>query len=121
MPHGWRPRPVRAIADRLRAGAGRLHFVDRRKAGRLKRAAIGCNIGMIVDISDGGMRVRSRRRYQGALDIQLTTRTDVVKVTAKVVWTRKLAFRRHEIGLQFLGLTPDLSARLATIGVAFRG
>ncbi len=82
---------------------------------------MGSNVGIVVDLSDGGMRVRSRRRQYGAVDVELTTRTDVVRVKAKVVWTRKIGFRRHEMGFQFLDMTPETSARVAALAIALRG
>ena len=42
------------------------------------------------------------------IDFQLNTTVDPITVTGKIVWTQRLGFRKHEIGLSFIDASKDL-------------
>ncbi len=99
----------RTLAERIRQGTRRLRpFIDRRATGRRKRAhEIFSNLGTVVNLSPGGVRIRSIRRLHGTQTFELWARNVRVKVRAEIAWTRKTGFRRHEIGMRFVDLTTD--------------
>ena len=108
----WTPQSrlsPRTLSDRIRQSASRLRpFIDRRRTGRRKRAdEIFSNLGTVVNLSPGGVRIRSSRRLHGTQTFELWAGNVRVKVRAEIVWTRKTGFRRHEIGMRFLDLTTD--------------
>ena len=87
---------------------------DRRNAARLPQdALLQCSLGQICDLSRTGLRVRARRLPEASLVyMQLSDGQTSLCIKAEVVWVNKLGFRKYEIGLQFLGLTPP---ELATV------
>ena len=112
---------VRTMALRVRAGAARLRpLAERRKAGRIKGGKVSCNWGSVIDISGGGMRVRSPRRLRGRLEVVIWTHHRRVTVRAEAVWCRRVGFRKYDVGLQFLDVTEDIKRELTAIGLYAR-
>lgn len=112
---------IRSMARSVRAGARVLRpFIERRKGGRMKGTRLGCNLGMVADLSGGGMRIRSRRKYHGVQKVELWTRTTRVKLDAEAVWSKKITFRRYETGFRFVELTPQISAQLSSLALYLR-
>ena len=68
---------------------------------------------MVLDLSGGGMRVRSTRRLHGKQQVDLSSHARRVRVDAEVVWARRLGFRRYELGLQFRDID-DVTAKELT-------
>ena len=84
---------------------------DGRRHGRLRTERLSCNIGMIVDISASGFRVRSKR-YPGVKigqNCQLTLRVEDHRLSVRVttLWIRRLGYRHFEAGLEFIDMTPE--------------
>jgi hypothetical protein len=104
----------RSLVARIRNSANRLRpFIERRTGGRRKRARrIFSDLGTVVNLSPGGVRLRTIRRLHGTQKFDLWTRGVRVSVQARVVWTRKTGFRRHENGLRFIDLTVDDRRRI---------
>lgn len=93
----------------------------RRSHNRLAQESIRCNLGLILDLSKGGMRVQSRRiPDESVVDIEVSDDEDVLLLRAQVVWSKKIGFRRNEVGLKFLDLSSELEARLANLGARNR-
>ena len=65
--------------------------------------------------SAGGLRLLSRRKLKGIVGIALWDVNGGLKLYAEVVWSRRLGFRRHEIGMRFVDVTPQLAADLTTL------
>ena len=109
------------MALRVRAGAARLRpLTERRKAGRIKGGKVSCNWGSVIDISGGGMRVRSLRRLRGCLEVVIWTHHRRVTVRAEAVWCIRVGFRKYDVGLQFLDVTEDIKRELTAIGLYAR-
>ena len=103
------------MARGVRAGAARLRpLADRRRFGRFKGTRLGCNHGKVMDLSGGGMRLRCSTRLSSTLEVQLWTPKRRMTLQAKVAWVRRIGFRKYEIGLQFLDLTPEMRQNLST-------
>lgn len=115
------PRRRGKIRSMVRAGASRLRpFIERRRSGRRKSTAVGCNLGTVVDLSSGGMRIRCRRLMHDVHPVELWTERTRVRVRAKVCWAKKIAFRKYELGFQFVDLTPQMSAELVNLSLEQR-
>ncbi len=102
----------------IRAGATRMRpLFERRKTGsrRRLRRKLGCNLGSVVDISGGGMRLRSSRRLTGQVELELWISGRSQTVTGLVVWTRRVAFRKFDVGLRFVELPPAAASGIASL------
>ena len=112
---GTGKRVIRRMSQSVRAGAARLRpLTDRRRCGRFRGTRLGCNIGRVVDLSGGGLRVRRATRLSSQMDVKLWTPKRQITVLAKVAWVRRIGFRKYEIGLEFLDMTPDTQKDLST-------
>ena len=100
---------ARSLAARLKPAD------ERRRAGRLKATSLRCNRGTVMDISATGLRLRSWSRYTGTLDVKLCVGSRCVTLRAEVVWSKRLSFRKHEHGLAFRDITPELTQELRHI------
>jgi hypothetical protein len=103
------------MSQGVRAGAARLRpLTDRRQYGRLKGTRLGCNIGTVIDLSGGGLRIRRSTRLSSQMDVKLWTAKRQITVPAKVAWVRRIGFRKYEVGLEFRDLSPDTQKDLST-------
>ncbi len=101
-------RVIRKMSQGIRAGAARLRpLTDRRRFGRFKGTRLGCNIGTVIDLSGGGLRIRCATRLSSRMDVKLWTAKRQITVPAKVAWVRRIGFRKYEIGLEFGDLSPE--------------
>ena len=92
---------------------------DRRRRGRVKCAgSVTSNLGSVLDISSGGLRVLSKTKVEGEGRVELISPTDRVILPARVVWCHKVAFRKYVMGLEFINLSPELTQKLTEIGTA---
>ena len=107
----------RTFAQRIREGAKHLRpFIERRHSGRRKPARrITSDLGSVVNVSLGGVRMRTNHRLRGIQDLELWGKSARVTLRAEVVWNRKLGFRRHEAGLRFVGLAPEDARRISLL------
>ncbi len=112
---GTGKRVIRRMSQSVRAGAARLRpLTDRRRFGRFRGTRLGCNIGRVIDLSGGGLRVRRATRISSQMDVKLWTAKRQITVPAKVAWVRRIGFRKYEIGLEFRDLTPETQKDLST-------
>ena len=82
---------------------------DRREDMRVAQNELESSLGRVLDISVSGMRVVCRHVPKDEhIDFQLNTTVDPITVTGKIVWTQRLGFRKHEIGLSFIDASKDL-------------
>ena len=117
-----RIKPMRTMARKLKAGASMIRrpLSERRKFGRIKGGQLRCNRGTVIDISSGGMKLRSRTRIQGKMKIKLWTHLRDATVPAQVVWTERLGFRKYDIGLQFYDVTDEIADTLSAFAMYLR-
>ncbi|MFN3167999.1 MAG: EAL domain-containing protein [Phycisphaeraceae bacterium] len=91
----------------------RVAFSDKRVQDRLRPKDMAASHGQVVDLSDQGMRLLSRRRLRGTLTIRLTgAYKQELKLRARVVWHRRLRAGEHVHGLRFEALTFDQRKQL---------
>ncbi len=108
---------VRSVARGVRSGIGHMRMIERRRFGRFKAQRLGCDKGVVLDLSGGGMRLRCSRRLNGRIEIKLWTAREGLTVYGHVVWTRRLGFRKYEIGVEFCDLTPATQTALSNCAV----
>lgn len=124
MPGDWfsRTEVVQAIVRRMRQWAAVLCAPDRRRLGRHKSGeTAGSDVGRVLDISQGGMRVFSRRPLCGTFDVTLWSTNRWITLEAEVVWTKRLGFRSHVSGLRFIDLDAITVRSLATLWIQSLG
>lgn len=98
-----------------------------RKGGRLRPLTLKCELGMVVDISGGGMRVKVKGKpgvEKGeTFPLMIHAPEGAIRVKCKVVWSRKADWRHSEIGLQFDDVEPETRAALNLVarGIAAEG
>ena len=93
---------------------------DRRAHGRLPQELLQSSLGPVLDLSLGGMRVRSARPLKGELEVVLMDLEEPVTLRAVTMWTRRLGFRKHEIGLSFLKMPPQVAKQLTRVSLNHR-
>ena len=92
---------------------------DRRRHRRVKATgSVICNLGRVLDISGGGLRVLGKTKAEGQGRVELTSTTHRVIVPARVVWCHKVGFRKYVMGLEFMNLTPEMTRQVTEIAIA---
>ena len=90
----------------------------RRTTGRRQQEDLVCDLGPIVDLSRGGMRVLSRRRLRGKHKLTLTTLEGTLTIRGRVAWSRRMGLRRHLAGIEFIDVddaTAEELTRISTV------
>ena len=91
---------------------------DRRAHARLPQEALKCNLGEVLNLSLGGMRVRCTRAPKDTVvEVELTYEGETMKVQAEVVRSNKIGFRKHELGLRFLDVDPETAKQLTRVSL----
>ncbi len=66
------------------------------------------------------MRVQCNRPPKGEIDVELIGSDVKLRLRAQVVWTRRVGFRKYEVGLNFLRLPEDAIKQLTRISLNHR-
>lgn len=106
--------PQRGVENLLQLGD------DRRTTGRLPQDSLDCDLGPVLDLSSGGMRVLCKRPQQGSLEVSLRASQYSMTLFGQVAWSKRLGFRRHEIGIQFVDVDDDTAHVLSRISASYR-
>ena len=99
--------------------------MDRREHGRLLQEAVTSNVGRVIDLSAGGMRVaaHSTPLVGSFLNVTIDCLGTTVDLRAELVWVRKSGWFRREAGYRFIDVSPEAQralAELASFGRARR-
>ncbi|MEX2217818.1 MAG: PilZ domain-containing protein [Phycisphaerales bacterium] len=90
-----------------------------RQHGRVRCHAIQSSLGEILDLSATGARIRRRKRLPQAdgstVNIEIQGLDGAVRVLGRVIWSRRLGFFKHEIGVVFEDISPEVRKALTTI------
>lgn len=109
----------KTIERSFRSGVERiLKTVNRRRFGRLNCGWVHCNLGRVLDLSAGGMRLLSDTELAGEVDLELRQREERLMLRAEVSWSKRSASGGFEIGLDFFPLTEDDARLLSTIATS---
>ncbi len=109
---------VLAIARSVGTGMYRRRSrTERRKSGRVNQGTVACNLGSVINLSAGGLRLLSHRRLNGILSVELWDAHRGLRLRGKVAWCRRIGFRKHEVGVEFLNITPEIADNLAAMAI----
>lgn len=91
-----------------------------RKFGRVHMQDVTCSLGEVLDLSASGMRIRTPGTpelpcHQQA-EITLGCIDGEVVVRVESIWERRTGWRKHEMGVRFLDLTPQQQALISRTG-----
>ena len=92
----------------------------RRIPGRVAQELLVSDLGPVLDLSPGGMRVLATRPPVGKLAVRIRAGDVSLTLRSSVAWSRRLGFRRHEIGLAFIDVDENAAGILATIAADHR-
>jgi signal transduction histidine kinase len=88
---------------------------NRRAFNRLLLESVKCNLGQVIDLSLGGARIRCVKEPAGQLELEISDDETTVKLMAEVTWCSRTGWRKHEAGLRFLNLTPEVAEQLTRL------
>ena len=72
-----------------------------------------------MDLSRSGLRILSSRRRRGIQRFVVVDRSGRrLRVRARVVWSKRVAFRKHVVGLELVGADENTTRQLARMGTA---
>lgn len=84
---------------------------NRRRHGRLTTESLTINNGVVLDLSASGMRAQIKGRVLFTVGDQASFRlrscAREMTVDGRIVWVKKSGFRKHQIGVEFVNITPD--------------
>lgn len=89
-----------------------------RKRGRIRLQDIECSLGIVLDLSASGMRVRTRGRVPETGTVfatQLGSLDGPIVVGCRVRWWRKAGLMTKEFGVEFVNLTPEIAVELTRL------
>jgi hypothetical protein len=93
-----------------------------RRHGRVRCQHIECSLGRVLNLSASGLNAACRGRpvYELGEPIVVTIHglEGPFEVPARVVWIRKIGFRRHEVGVTFLAVSDHARQSLTALGRA---
>jgi hypothetical protein len=92
----------------------------RRRHGRLPQETLKCNVGEILDLSAGGMRVLTRRVPAEAVKVRIEGYEFPGELIAEVAWTKRLSMFKREVGFRFLSISPEVAQVLTSIAAVNR-
>jgi hypothetical protein len=90
--------------------------INRRRHGRLNTESLTINNGVVLDLSASGMRAQVKGKVlftvgdQAAFRLRSCARE--MSVDGRVVWVKKAGFRKHQIGVEFVNITPERMQKL---------
>lgn len=95
---------------------------DKRNYSRFNQEMLECNLGKVLDLSLGGMRVLATglKPPENAVDIEIEYEDKNVRLCGEVVWTTRTGFRKHEVGIKFIGVTPNTAREVTRISMLHR-
>ncbi len=90
---------------------------NRRAQGRLQQELLQSNLGPVLDLSMGGMRVRCGRAPRGKVDVELMGFVEPLSLRAEVMWAQRQGLRKYEVGLKFVDVSPKVARQLTELSL----
>ena len=87
----------------------------RRQHGRLPQDTLKSNIGEVLNLSAGGMRVICKDTPPTRIHISLEGHTFPGPLLAELAWTKKRGMFKHEVGYKFVNITKEVADHLTQI------
>lgn len=94
---------------------------ERRIDSRLPMLGLTCDRGRIVDLSETGARIETRRPWkEGAVrPVTISDELGAVTIPGRCVWLVREGFLRHSMGVHFVSVSAEQAQSLARIAAAF--
>jgi PAS domain S-box-containing protein len=96
------------------------HWHGRRTHGRLALESVSSNLGEVLDLSLGGMRVQVARPPESPTKVVLSDPEEEIELNGKVAWSKRRGFGKHEIGIEFTDVAPEQATRLSRLATRNR-
>lgn len=83
---------------------------NKRRHGRLVVQETGCSIGMIEDLSCSGARISTKfkvKTTEKPIGLRIETLDGPTTLPCKVVWSKRVGFRKWSVGVEFTAMTMD--------------
>ena len=83
---------------------------NKRRHGRLVVQETGCSIGTIEDLSCSGARITTKFKVKPSdqpIGLRIETLDGPTTLPCKVVWSKRVSFRRWSIGVQLTAMSLD--------------
>lgn len=80
----------------------RTNSIERRRAGRLANTELQCTLGMIQNISAGGMVILCRDAYPSRASVLIGTGEEHICVLIRRIWIKRIGFRKRLVGYRFI-------------------
>lgn len=97
---------------------------DQRRTRRLSQEMLACNLGDVMDLSLGGMRVRTPRHGAPDEGREVEVRFDAAEppltLRGVVVRSTPLGARRTELGVRFIDVSPEAHRQITRLSMAHR-
>jgi len=90
-----------SAVERVRAG------LQQRKWGRVHIESLPCNLGRVIDLSAGGVRIATCKRLPETVQIILGDRQSHLVVDATVAWQKRVGWKSFEAGVAFGELSAE--------------
>ena len=87
----------------------------RRQRGRIEQESLMSNLGPVLDVSASGVRILARRVPKGEVSVQLIGLGGRFELRGRVIWSHRIGLRKHEIGIEFDDITPEMSRHLTRL------
>ena len=91
---------------------------NNRRHGRLVVQETGCSIGTIEDISCSGARILTKFKVkvsEKTIGLRIETLDGPTTLPCRVVWSKRVGFRKWSIGVQFTAMTLDQRQMLTAL------
>lgn len=93
-----------------------MSLAENRQHGRYRPDQLTCNLGRVMDLSVGGIRVLSKQKRRGSQTVVFDTpRLGKLTLTGRVAWRRELGFREHVLGVTFENVSADDQEKLTAL------
>lgn len=90
---------------------------EKRPAPRLPVEFLKCNLGDIVELGGGGLRIFSTKTQKKRV---VSVTFEDMNIKAEVMWSKKISARKHDVGLDFLDVTPEQRSQILRIAMDHR-
>jgi len=87
----------------------------RRQRGRIEQESLTSNLGPVLDVSASGVRILARRVPKGEVTVELIGLGGRFEHRGRVVWSKRIGLFKHEIGIEFEDITPEMSQQLTRL------
>lgn len=86
---------------------------------RMPQEFLTCNLGEVVSLGGDSMRVMCTRAHRPG-EVEVIFDQLGVPLLGSIEWSEKISSRKHDVGLRFLHVTPDLRQQIVRLAMEHR-